>query len=284
MKILVTGKGSAGSWKIRGEQLGDAIGARVVPKAIRPEIQRADLVVYVKRIHGNFFADITKAGTKWIWDLVDPYPQPICTDWTKQHSIDWVRKQIETFKPHGIIWPNKKMRDDCDDGDTPGAVIYHHHRQNISLNPIRENIQAIGYEGEPNYIADWLPVLKSECKKREWKFLINPPNICDLDIVVAMRGERFNGYAQRSWKSNVKLSNAQGSGTPFIGSAESSYIETGCGAEVLIESESQIAGALDQLVPRETRLQASEKMRAVAYSVDAAARDTLAFIEVVAGG
>ena len=33
MKILMTGTGNSGSWRIRGEQLGAAIGADVIPRA-----------------------------------------------------------------------------------------------------------------------------------------------------------------------------------------------------------------------------------------------------------
>lgn len=281
MKILVTGKGSAGSWKIRGEQLGHEIGARVVPKATKPECQRADVVIAVKRLNHIFFDAVRDSGRPWIWDLVDLYPQPTCTAWTAEQSIHWVRDQIKKYKPNAIIWPNKKMMDDCCDGKTPGVVIYHHHKKNIPINPIREKIQAIGYEGEPKYIAEWLPVFEKECQRHSWNFIINPTNISDLDVVVAMRGNAFNGYAQRSWKSNVKLANAQASGTPFIGACEPSYVETGSGAEILIGATSQVPWALEQLVPRETRSQRAIKMMAAAYPVAAAAADLKAFINKV---
>ena len=34
MKILITGRGTSGSWKIRGEQLGQAIGATVAEQRV----------------------------------------------------------------------------------------------------------------------------------------------------------------------------------------------------------------------------------------------------------
>lgn len=280
MKVLVTGKGSAGSWKIRGEQLGGAIGATVVPKCQPSDCEKAVVIVAVKRLNAPFFNAIQQSRKPWVWDLVDFYPQPFCTQWNKNEAIKWVQKQIDHYKPDGVVWPNQKMRDDCDIG-TPGVVVYHHHRQNIGINPIREQIKRVGYEGEPSFLGEWMDVLISECNARQWDLMLNPPKTTDLDVIFAFRGDHVNGYAQRNWKSNIKLSNAQGSGTPFVGAPEASYIETNTGGVCFVDGKSALNKALNSIVLRETRQEMSRTLLDGAYSVDDAARDLREFVELV---
>lgn len=278
MKILVTGKGSAGSWNIRGVQLGGAIGAKVVPKAPKSACEDADLIICVKRINHPFFNAVAASKRPWIWDLVDFYPQPDCTGWDRAKAIGWVQAQIERFKPTAVIWPNQRMRDDCDTG-LPGAVIYHHHRPGSPRNPIRETVKRIGYEGEPRYLDEWMRAFGKECAARKWDFILNPLSIADLDAVVAVRGAKFNGYAQFHWKSNVKLSNAQGSGTPIIAAKEPSYLETSDGGVVWVDGIEDVSQALGQIVSRETREKLAGHLCPKAYSLDAAAQDLRKFIK-----
>lgn len=281
-RILVTGKGTAGSWKIRGEQLGHAIGATIIPKADRGDCANADIIICVKRLNHRFFDNVSKSGKPWIWDLVDFYPQPYCTSWNRAEAINWIRKQIQFYIPDGIIWPNQRMRDDCDIG-IPSTVIYHHHRPGLQeeLNPIRTEVKAIGYEGAPDYLDDWIEPILRECQRRDWSFLINPPSITQLDAIIAVRGKAYNGYAQRSWKSNVKLANAQASGTPFICAREDSYLECSTGGELFVESPNDLRRVFDAVVPRGTRLNLSKALKIGSYSVADAASDLQDFIEVI---
>jgi hypothetical protein len=138
VRVLVTGKGTSGSWQIRGEQLGRAIGATVKPKADG----NFDLAVVVKR--GRF------PNLPVVWDIVDAYPQS--RPWKKDEAIAWVRGSIKAQRPIAVIWPNKRMREDCDTG-LPGIVLPHHYRPGIEANPIRERIQTVGYEGSPKYLG-----------------------------------------------------------------------------------------------------------------------------------
>ena len=55
-RILITGTGTSGSWKIRGEQLGAAIGAEIMPRAALANCRRADVVVLVKRASPEAFS------------------------------------------------------------------------------------------------------------------------------------------------------------------------------------------------------------------------------------
>ena len=247
-KILITGKGSSGSWQCRGVQLGGQVG-RVVPKATLSDCKKADIIVVVKRLHRSWFANVKKSGKPWIWDLVDFYPQPTCSKWSRDYAIAWVRKQIKKAKPNGIIYPNLKMALDV---GIEGIFIYHHSRGDVGINPIHKNVRFVGYEGSPKYLGRWRQILESECAKRGWKLRDDLP-IDQMDIVVALRDGPYNGYCQRYWKSNVKLANAHGAGTPFIGQAESAYVETASGKEHWIYSTEDIARAFDILTPYETR-------------------------------
>ena len=216
MKLLFTGKGGAGSWTVRGEQLGGALGAVVKPNATQRDIAAADLVVVVKRTPEPLLAALRAAGRPWVLDVVDFYPQPQAAVWPRADAIAWVRRRIAELAPTAVIWPNERMAEDCGAEKWPGAVLYHHHRPGIRRNPIREQVRTVGYEGAPAYLAEWRPILEEECTRRGWRFVVNPEQLADLDIVVAFRGGVWDGYAPAHWKSNVKLANAHGSGTPTV--------------------------------------------------------------------
>lgn len=268
---LFTGKGGkSGSWQIRGEQLGSM--GSVIPHCTDPK--GFDAAVVVKRVPEQVIHGFRDHGVPWVWDIVDAYPQPHCLSWTKSEAIAWVRKQVEQWNPSGIIWPNRKMMEDCDI-NLPQTVLYHHHRPGIRLNPIREEVKTVGYEGGP-YLGSFRGLLEEECSKRGWRFVINPSDITDLDIVVAFRDP--TGYVPFSWKSPVKLANAHGSGTPFIGQPENGYVETQSGAEYWAGNRKEIATAFEWLTSQEAREQVHDRFLKCAYSLEAAQKDLKEFL------
>lgn len=277
MKILFTGKGGrAGSWKIRGEQLGKACGAVVKERATIDDLSGVDLVVMVKRPLPDLILYMNQAGIPWVWDVVDFYPQPACTNWAQSYAIKWVKKQIKSFGPSAVIWPNSKMMSDCSESDFD-TVIYHHHRPNIPVNPIRDSVRVVGYDGNAKYLGSWADELRRQCNRRGWNFVVNEGTHADWDICVAFRSSEYNGYVQRNWKSNVKLANAHGSGTPFIGAFESGYIESNTGAEVYCSDSSKLGAYLYFLSDYETRFAISESFLDKKYCVNSAAKDFLDF-------
>lgn len=280
MRLLVTGKGSAGSWTVRGEQLGAALAAVVKPHAALEDVQACDLVLVVKRTPEPVLAALRAARRRWVLDVVDFYPQPAANAWTRAEAIRWVRNRIAELAPSAVIWPNQRMADDCE-VDLPSMVLYHHHRPGIETNLIREEVRVVGYEGAADYLAEWRPALDAECARRGWRFVVNPRQLADLDIVVALRGGRFSGYVPAHWKSNVKLANALGSGTPFIGQAEHGYLETKQGAERWVETKADLRRALDELTPRAARLRAAEDAMGWRYGVKEAAADLGRFLRAL---
>lgn len=276
--ILFTGGGTSGSWQVRGVQLGNELGARVKARASAQDCQQASIIVAVKRINAELHAAIRQSRKPWVWDIVDAYPQPTCTHWDKGTAIGWVRGQIAKYRPTGVIWPNQRMREDCDSG-LPGVVLPHHCRPGYSVNPIREQVSVIGYEGSPAYIGEWLDPILRECRERGWEFKVNQGELADWDIVIAARGQQTNGYAQRHWKSNVKLANAHGTGTPFIGPRECGYTETATGLEQWADNPRELRDCLDRLTEQHHRQQVQKAFLARGYSLDQAALDLMRFIE-----
>ena len=280
MKILFTGNGTSGSWKIRGEQLGSACGGIIKPKATRQDLKQADVVVVVKRVSDQLLEDIRASGKPWIFDIVDFYPQPECTNWSKSQSIDWVKTRLKLLHPNAIIWPNKCMMHDCANG-APGLVLPHHYRPGMTINPIRENVKLIGYEGARNYVGNWLGPILEQCIKRGWQFRINTFEMAEMDIVLAIRDDHVNGYAQRHWKSNVKLANAHGSGTPFIGPLEQGYLENSTGLEMWADDVRDLPRVFDRLESSSLRKNIRDTFLNKSISVEKCATQLKEFIDAM---
>lgn len=273
MKIAMMGRGGdSGSWKIRGEQLGAAMGAEILPDTIT-----ADVIVGVKRLSPDVLCKIRASRKPWAWDIVDAYPQPLCSGWNRQEALIWARHEIRRLNPTAVIWPTRRMGEEVG-FKGPSLVLPHHHRPNIQRNPIRPQIRKIGYEGAAVYIESHLPAIQAECEKRGAEFVINPAHLADVDVVLALRGGQWDGYVQRHWKSGVKMSNAHGSGTPFIGARECGYQESACGAEYWADSEAELSMSLDWLESQSAREQVSDRFVQAAFSVDQAAAQLSEFL------
>lgn len=277
MKVMFTGKGTSGSYRIRAEQISRAMHAQEVPLASEAELRRVDVAVVVKRLPDALLNNLRAAGIPWVWDVVDSFPQPECTSWSRDYAVAWVRGELERLKPHAVIWPNARM---CDDvaWSGPQEVIYHHHRPGIVRNPIRETIRTVGYEGRIDYLDGWEKGIGDACRSIGAAFTANPRHLSDVDVVLALRGPRWNGYPQQAWKSNVKLANAHGSGTPFIGMPECGYEETRTGAEYWVKTPQDLTRALHWLEAQSSREEVSERFIAAAVPVERAAEQYREFL------
>jgi hypothetical protein len=257
--LLITGRGTSGSWLIRGVQLGNAIGATVIPNAL--DVAGYPLAVVVKR-PGDVLDRLHAAGVPIIWDIVDSYPQPVGNDWSRAECIAWLHQQLKKIRPVGVVAATQAMA--SLDFGVPVLALPHHHRPNIAINPIRERVVTVGYEGGENYIA------------RGWLFVTNPARLADVDIVLALRDQ--SGYAPRYLKSNVKLANAQGSGTPIICNKEAGYLETASGGEVFIDDD-QLPQAFDMLADQSVRKELSGKLRQGAITLESVAATYKAWLK-----
>lgn len=253
MRVLVTGRGSSGSWEIRGRQLGAAIGATVRPNATS---DGHDLVVLVKRPTPYLLAGFSAPV---VWDVVDAWPQPEGNEWDRDTAMRWLRARVREIRPVAIVAATERMAADCAEFGVPAVCIPHHARPGQAVNPIRDTVRAVGYEGGEQHLGGWKPVLERLCERRGWRFMVNPPALEDVDIVVALR--HTTGYPARQWKSGVKLANAQATGTPCILSPEQGYREIQSGAEHWAETEQDLALAFDRLTDKAARADASRILR-----------------------
>lgn len=268
-KLLVTGRGKSGSWQVRGEQLGRAIGATVQANAL--DVAAFDMAIVVKRPQAGVVDRIHRAGIPLVWDVVDSFPQPESNSWGREECMAWLRGKVNEIAPEAIVAATRAMALDCVEFGIPVLALPHHARPGLERNPIRLEIKTVGYEGSSNHLGRWAAVLKEQCDRRGWRFVVNPASLAELDVVVAMR--ESDGYAARNWKSNVKLANAQGSGTPCIVNGESGYVETSVGGECWVHSETELPVSMDALVDHSARLAASAELLKGTISLEGVAKE-----------
>jgi hypothetical protein len=265
MRIVITGNGKSGSWKVRGEQLGRAIGADVIPNAMAKDLEGYDVCICVKRP--------TSAALNFgnsVFDVVDCWPQPM----QRGNYFEYVKEKMRGFKY--TIAATQKMEDDV----LASWSLRHHYRPSIEENQIRKDVRVIGYEGAPHYITEWLPFILRECKSRGWKFDINPANIASCDAMIGVRGGQWRNYASDHWKSGVKFSNAIGSLTPFIALPECGYLEYGVRFE-RVDLFTDLAKSFDRIADHDYRLSLANeyKNKKTHYSIEAVAAEYLEWLK-----
>jgi hypothetical protein len=268
MKILITGRGGAASWTIRGEQIGRALGATVKPHATVQDIRAHDVVLVVKRVPDELLQALRRADRPWVYDIVDAYPQKLGGFMGRAEAVNWARDWIAHLEPTSVIWPNERMRQDL---HATGAVVYHHARPGIAPNPIRERILTVGYEGRATYLEGWHDAIERECKRIGATFNPAPLKLADVDVLLALRGPQWRSYPSIHWKSNVKLANAQASGTPIICNREDGYIETHTSGEYWCDTPEELRQSFDWLESQQARQGAALWLRTKQWPVEEAA-------------
>lgn len=267
----MTGRGTSASWQIRGEQLGEAIGETVRKDATDVRAGTFGLAIVVKRLSYDLLQRLHKARIPIVYDVVDAWPQPVGNVWDEATCKAWLAQHIAQIKPIAIVAATKAMAKDCEGFGVPVLALPHHARPNQAANPIRDQVRKVGYEGAAHYLGSWQKFMQDECDERGLEFSLNPESLSDVDIVVAIRHD--SGYAPRHWKSNVKLANAQASGTPCIANRESGYWETKCGAECFADTHDEMIMALSTLASWESRKAAQMQMITQAPTLHAVAKE-----------
>lgn len=232
LNVCFTSRSSAGAWHIRGLQIASMRGNwRAINKPSDDDLARADLICLVKKPDPRVIECARQMKKPVVFDIVDSWAQPEdglhCIDVDKARQL--FSRAWRTINADGYIFPTGRMQEDLGALVQTKVTIYHHFRQNIQVNPVRERVKVIGYEGA-DYLGDWLLRIESACVERGIKFVSNPHNYTDLDIVVLARGGLHGNFLSHRYKSNVKLANAIGSGTPaLVHYAEMSAHDTDCG-------------------------------------------------------
>lgn len=277
MNILMVGNGKAGSWQIRGVQLGAAIGARVTTSPVDADWRWADLVVLIKRWGSQFASTSHHYGLPIVWDALDFWGQPAQNALTETAARALLAQQIALIRPALVIGATEAMAKAAG-----GVYLPHHSWEGLTPTPAREHVQTVAYQGGEVFLGQWAPALRKACERRGWTFVVNPPDLRQADILVALRDGQWDGWMCREWKSGVKLVNAIAAGRPIIvqDSAARHEIPASC---VTIGEVSALDSALDYWSDREMRVDAAEYWpeRASPYRLASVAEQFRAILESV---
>ena len=218
VSVLFTSKSSAGSWQIRGQQISCMRSNwKAINKPTESDVAKCDILCVVKKPDLNIIDLARKMGKIIVYDIVDSWAQPDDGQkyTNKELARDFFARAWEQINADAYIFPTRRMQDDLGLLVKKSITIYHHHWPQIGLNPLRQKVRTLGYEGA-DYLGEWFPIIENICKMNDIEFVMNPTNYNDLDLVVLVRGGVHGNFLSRNYKSNVKLANAYASGTPAL--------------------------------------------------------------------
>lgn len=214
MNILMVGAGK-GSFVMRGQQLGAALGARVTSAPTDADFDWCDLVVLVKKHATTFAPRAHKAGKPIVWDALDFWSQPAQNSYKQDAATFALQSHIKVIKPALVIGATEAMAQAAR-AYVPAAYLPHHSWAGLVPTAPRENVSVVAYEGNPAYLGRWHGWLTEACAKRGWSFVVNPADLSTADILVAFRDGPWDGWICRAWKSGVKAVNAVAAGRPIV--------------------------------------------------------------------
>jgi len=276
MNVLFIGAGK-GSWTIRGEQLGAAVGARVTSAPSSADWRWADVAVLVKRAGLTHAAEARAAGVPVVWDMLDCWRQPAENGVSPAHAQAMLLAQLRAVQPVLAIGATQAQAD-----AVGGRYLPHHSRPGLEPAQIRDTCQVVAYEGNAAYLGGWMGLISRACVARGWQFVVNPPDLREADIVVALRDGPWDGWVCREWKSGVKLVNAIAAGRPVITQATAAWREIDPPGSV-IETPNELPAVLDFWADAQAREMARRQSAVIApcYRLDAVAGRYQAWLHAI---
>lgn len=270
MKITFAGHESKGAWVLRAKQIAPYLNARLDPNFTN---NKCDLLILVKKPEPPILKKIVKSKVPIIWDIQDSWPQTLTNNLSQSSREDFLNYYsdlLDKIKPKIIISATSQMKKDMEELGYRSVIINHHCRKDINLNPIRNELNIVGIEGNPKQFGNWIDRMTNICNKINLTFKYNLDTTKDklhlFDLVVNIRAH--NGYGAKYWKSNIKLANAHGSGTPAICSREQGYLDNACGYERWADTEEEIIAAIEELRPYEVRKEIHEQFLRYKISIE----------------
>jgi len=226
-----------------------------------------DITVMVKKLDDSN-SPIT------VFDVLDSWRQGRTEiDFDKEKAKRYFHDLFNSRKIDSVIFPNNVMRDDI--GYKHCTTIYHHYYPWIKRNPIRKKIERIGYQGDPRFLGEW-----KEKLEKIGSFVITD-DLSKIDVAIAVRGSVYANFLSRSYKSNVKLANCYGSGTPCIVWPEKSYLETACDGVKFFTNEEELRSHLSDLESYEIRKEISDSFirESKKYSIETIGKQYKTYFE-----
>jgi hypothetical protein len=208
VNVLMVGVG-AGSWDVRGRQLGGALGARVCVAPTPDDFGWADVIVLVKRAMAVFGQQARQSGKPVVWDVLDIWQQPAQNTIAAPEATALVRRSC--WAGLTLLGATKAMADAIG-----GRYLPHHAWPGLTPAPARPEVRVVAYQGAPHYLGRWATWVTEACARRGWQFVVNPRDLREADILLALRDGQWDGWICREWKSGVKVVNAIAAGRPLI--------------------------------------------------------------------
>lgn len=135
MNVLMVGTGK-GSWQMRGEQLGAALGARVTSAPSREDLHWSDVVVLIKRAALQWCRHVHAAGKPLVWDALDFWSQPAQNGLHDGAAITLLHQQIAAIRPTLVIGATDAMARACD-----GVYLPHQGWPGLAPTPARPFVE-----------------------------------------------------------------------------------------------------------------------------------------------
>lgn len=258
IRVCFTGRNRAGSWEVRGKQIASTRENWYANQEVDvDQIDDFDLFCFVKKPIPKLIEKIRARKKPVVFDVIDSWAQPTDNDKVTnaaEAQALFAEKWSELPRFDSYIFANKKMHSDLGGLVGHSTYIYHHHREHLPRKPVRKTVRTIGYEGNDTYLGEWRDIIERLCEERSLQFVTDTDTNSDLDIGFACRGSEHACYLSNNYKSNVKLANFYGTGTPAIVHADDrSYHETDCGDVLFFKTPEQLARQIDRLLNFEYR-------------------------------
>jgi hypothetical protein len=212
---------SSGAWQVRGLQISQSRSYwTAINRPDKEDIEKFDIFCFIKKPNLKIL-DLVKSKNKIaVLDVVDSWAQPgdDLNIFNKDDAADLFRKKWKNLDFDGYIFPTKKMYEDIAPYGSFSTYIYHHYWPKLytERNPPRRKVFKIGYQGNEDFMGTFINQINKLCLKYDIKFIVNPDNYCDLDVIILFRDGNRNSFLSTNYKSNIKVTNAYGAGIPML--------------------------------------------------------------------
>lgn len=243
----------AGSFQVRGKQLGWALGARVTSDPTPDDWQWADVIVLIKRAIYQFGVEAVRSGKTILWDALDFWEQPE----ENQHALTDLcyRASKHALKIRAFVMGATREMAEA----LGGSYLPHHSRPGVLQTPPRKAFNVVAYEGTKKYLGRWHNALETTCARLGLEFRVNPESLAECDLLVAFRDGKWDGEVCRRWKSGVKYVNAIAAGRPILTQPHAAFSEIQPEGR-LLNDPSELEAAIEAYRPYEVRKFAYEQL------------------------
>ncbi len=210
-------------------------------------------MILVKRA-GRAWAGVAHAAhVPILWDALDSWRQPADHALHEAAAVTLLGRERDAIQPALTIGATAAQA-----AALGGIYLPHHSWPGLEPSPARIAIQTVAYQGNAAYLGRWLGWCSAACGARGWRFVVNPPDLRAVDLLVAFRDRPWDGWICRQWKSGVKISNAIAAGRPILTQDTAAAREIGAPGSI-VETEADLRAAFDTWTDYTARAEALDR-------------------------